>query len=537
MNYRLNESQDLAVESESSKILCLAGAGTGKTRTLIERIVRLVRGGIHPASILALTFTNAAAFEMRTRYREYIKDGLSPEFRTFHSYCYELLSTDVDIRKALGYITMPSIADDTQQKRIDKESELQSGIHIASTKLADRSKMSMKEKKDFDILNKFKKRIMVQENLITFDELCSSVCNLFIKHDPLVQPYIDKIKYLHVDEYQDTDNVQHEFVMSFEDSAKIFLVGDALQSLYGFRNANPSIIKSLSKNPKWNVIRLNKNYRSTKEICDFANEFSGSYADDSYRIPIESDKPGRPVEHRSYIYEPESQKYKDIFKRISTECKCLTGTVAIIARTNLECASIRSELDENGVQYSTNHKDLDARYMLPSVTDSTYMMNWLATFLPAEKYSEYIKSYATQIAKGQTYTEKMFMNQFGSNKDITDRADSVYRIRGILNSDKDIASKCKSILYVIGYPSLHVDTSEVSKVSDLLNQIILAVDNRPDQDSDVYVGTIHSVKGLEYDTVYVIGVNGHWFRLTSEENKNVYYVAVTRAKENLIIYS
>jgi DNA helicase-2/ATP-dependent DNA helicase PcrA len=232
MRYALNKAQQIAVDSESPKILCLAGAGTGKTRTLIERIVGLVNRGVAPSSILALTFTNAAAFEMKERYREYVDSGESPEFRTFHSYCYDLMSKDIKVRNALGYTSMPSIADDYKQKRIESEALTQSGIRLSKTKISDPASLSMKEKKDYEILMKFRKRLMVKENLITFDELCQGVCKLFISKDPIVDKYRNMIKYLHVDEYQDTDKVQHNFVMSFSDSANIFVVGDSLQSLY-----------------------------------------------------------------------------------------------------------------------------------------------------------------------------------------------------------------------------------------------------------------------------------------------------------------
>lgn len=536
MQYKLNYDQQFAVESTSSKILCLAGAGTGKTRTLIERVVYLVKTGINPQSILSLTFTNAAAFEMRERYREYIKDGESPEFRTFHSFCYELISTNLEVRKALGFTTMPSIATDAQQKKIEKEAIMQSGIKLSKKKESSNN-LSALDKRNLDILNKCKKRLMVKNGLITFDELCTGVCNLFITKNKVVDKYFSRIKYLLVDEYQDTDRIQHNFVMSFEDTAKIFIVGDALQNLYSFRGTTSDIIKSISVDTRWNVIKLKENYRSTKEICDFANNFSKTYADDSYRIPIHSDRSGGSVNIRPYAYSPDSKLYHNIYERISSECKCFQGSVAILARTNMECAEIRKELDSHGLQYSTQHKDLDARYVLPSVMDSNYMITWLATFLTSEKYAEFIRISKISETSGKPYTEQMFLSKFGDISDIHDRAETIYRIRGIMNMNIDIDIKCKSILKTIGYPNLNVDISNVKKVSEFINAIIVALDERPEQDSDVYVGTIHSVKGLEYDLVYVIGVDGYKFKLNTEDNKNVYYVAITRAKNHLVIYS
>ena len=537
MKYALNNEQKKAVNSNANKILCLAGAGTGKTRTLIERIVRLVNDGVDPQSILALTFTNAAAFEMKSRYSEYIDSNITPEFRTFHSYCYDLLSRDIDIRKKLGYSSMPEVADEHMEKRLEKEAVTQSGIQLPKKKLENPSTMTLSEKRSYEILQKCRKRIMVQKNIITFDELCSGVCNLFTNCDTIIKSYKNQIKYLCVDEYQDTDHIQHDFVMSFSDSANIFVVGDALQCLYRFRSADPEIIKSLAMNPAWELIRLTKNYRSTKNICDFANTLSASYADESYRIPIESEREGSAIDIRSYTGDKNSQRYKDIFKRIAVECRCLSGTIAIIARSNMECANIMDELDANGIQYTTNHKDIDAKYILPSVTDSTFMINWLATFLPAEQYSEFIRIAVIQSTGDSAYTEKEFMKHFGENPEISERAESIFAIRNLLRSGKPLDSICKGILQIVGYPNIKIDTAGITKVSELLSTILDTIENSPKQNADIYVGTIHSVKGLEYNTVYIIGVDGYHFRLNTEDNKNVYYVAITRAKDNLVIYS
>lgn len=535
MFYSLNDSQKKAVNSNSKRLLCLAGAGTGKTRTMVERIVRLVKEGVNPKSILALTFTNAAAFEMKSRFREYISDGESPEFRTFHSYCYDLLTHDKLILRSLGYSSVPEIADEKVQKRIEKEALVQSGIRLTKKQIEDPSYI---DSTNMAILEKCKKRLMRKNNVITFDELCSSVCNLFIENSPIVEKYKSAIKYLHVDEYQDTDSIQHNFVMSFKDSANIFVVGDALQSLYRFRGAVPEIIKSLVTDLEWDIIKLTDNYRSTKQICEFANEFSKSYADENYRVPIYSERDGRPVDIRNYYSFLNTDKYKAMFDRIAFECKnVIRGSVAIIARTNAECYSIQQELSRTGVQYANNHHNVDVKYLLPSATDSKFMINWLATFLPSEQYSDFIRSYATNSATLEGYTEKMFLDQYGLNQDIESRMAVIQELRTIIHSSRNTDSKCKAILQTIGYPNLKIDTFDEMSLSDLTNRIIDSIESGDRQESHVYVGTIHSVKGLEFDVVYVMGVGGSKFKLDSEDNKNVYYVAMTRAKNDLVIYT
>lgn len=538
MKYKLNAQQRAAAKATNKRILCLAGAGTGKTRTMIERIVGLVDKGVPPSSILALTFTNAAAFEMKSRYKEYKPDSELPEFRTFHSFCYNLLSTNKAILEKLGFKSMPSIAEDEETKKVKKQALAQLGIKV-STKKKDGEPLTALEKHNLELLNKAQKRMLKQKNLITFDDLCEKVCRLFIDNDPLIKEYQDKYKYIHVDEYQDTDRIQHDFVMSFtKKGANVFVVGDALQSLYSFRGAVPDIIKGLADDPSWRVFRLDINYRSTRNICEYANHFSKKYASDIYRIPIVSDREGEDVYERT---QPPSYGYgsvdRNIITRMMVESKALVGdSIAILCRTNAECATIQKAFSENQIPFVTGKKDKEAIHILKSASDDVYMTEWLSTFLTSERYSEYIRLSAIKEAKGIAYAGSEFMKDFGGVTAIRDRAETIYCVRNISQERRSLYDKAKDICTLVGYPNVNVDMSGVTKLSVFLQKIQDEIEKAQADSAEVYIGTIHSVKGLEYDTVYVVGVNGPSFKLATEEDKNVFYVAVTRAKHRLVVY-
>lgn len=538
---KLNKGQTEAVYSNDSKILCLAGAGTGKTHCMIERISRLASIGVDPRSILSLTFTNAAAFEMRDRYRRRNPDVAIPEFRTFHSFCYSLLASNPTLRKRFGYSATPSIADAVMYKKIMKQAAMQVGIHMSEKKMSGKESLSVREQKDRDILIKSTERLMKQQNLITFDMLCRGICQLFIVNDEDIRQYKDRFKYIFVDEFQDTDINQWEFVKSFENS-DLFIVGDALQALYSFRGADSSIIKSVAENNEWTKIRLTENYRSTKPICDYANKFTKGYAKSSYRIEIESGVPGDNVEvrydeHSGYLQRGEIASHT--VNVIIDDSKKLEGNVAILCRTNAEVSSVEDTLKLNNIPYSTGKKNEDAFHIMKSALDNSYMMDWLATYLNSERYSEYIRQIAIRRDKDSEYTLDEFIKDFGFAKLVKERADKIYTVRRICREKRPLVDRAKDILKVIGYSKLQIDEVkllECRKASEFLSFLCNVIEEKVDGTSDIYVGTVHSVKGLEYDNVYVLGVHGRSFQLINEDNNNVFYVAVTRAKKHLVVY-
>ena len=154
MTSTLNQEQMSAVLCQDKKILCLAGAGCGKTHTMLERISHLVDTGVDPFSILVLTFTNAAAFEMKSRYQSSHSSVRVPDFRTFHSFCYHVLSSNAEIRRNLGYLETPTIADENISKRIRREAQTITGIKSTIESLEKKQVRTKSEQNDYELLKK-----------------------------------------------------------------------------------------------------------------------------------------------------------------------------------------------------------------------------------------------------------------------------------------------------------------------------------------------------------------------------------------------
>lgn len=534
---RLNTQQKLAVECKDPKILCLAGAGTGKTYCMLARIDRLVELGADPESILVLTFTNAAAFEMRERYlaRSSRRDKV-PEFRTFHAFCYSLIVADSEVRKALGYPITPSIATEPEIKRVEVEAMLACGIPVSEKTFEKRRTLSQKDIFLQETLKKATYRLLHKHNLITFDNLCKGVCDLFSNQNPVIQKYLDKYRYIFVDEFQDTDPVQYRFVKAFS-SSDIFVVGDALQSIYGFRGADSSIIESLVDDETWHTIELYENYRSTPEVCEFANE-NGKYVDSKYRIAL------TPVVQNTRLSKVQVENTEDYFNIYSALSQCIKklktciGSSAILFRTNKEVDLCKSIFYREGIEYSTNQPLKHALEILEAVNDETYSIWWLATYLDSARYAQFLRIQKLEDTSESNADLAKFETLFGTVPATRTRLEEIRTVKDILKSDKPSDMVCSKILNylnvlrfvaTVNFDEISTD-SIVPKLIEILNR------DCKEKDDSVYVGTIHSVKGLEFDNVFLIGVGSNTFRLNSVENNNLYYVGITRAKTNLYVW-
>lgn len=503
---------------------------THNTHTMLERINKLVVDGVSPTDILVLTFTNAAAFEMRDRYKRSHTNKIIPEFRTFHSFCYHLLIVDKSIREHLGYSQPPTVGDAGMLKRIETEAKMQCNIKLPQAKLSGEVPCSTpSEKQEYELYKKCINKLMKQKNVITFDILATEVSELFTENSDLTTKYKQRYKYIFVDEFQDTDMQQVKFISSFNHS-KFCVVGDCLQNLYSFRGCTNEVIKSLSKSPDWEKIRLFENYRSTTQICDFANKMS-TYADKEYRIEMHAQRGGDKVEVIPGAYAGWEAPVDTVHTKILLDRlldKKTDKDVAVLCRTNKEVKYICDRLNAAGILYSSGKRNEDALNILKSVHDNEYMLDWLSSFLTAEKYAEYIRL-ASQVENPDI---SWFAKEYGSVPGIKERGQAIVEIRKILRSSKATVSKVADIFKTLGIKSGELTSVETDE--DILPTIIETIESQGDQ--DIYVGTIHSSKGLEYDTVYVMGVNDRSFQLKDEDMLNLYYVAITRAKNHLVVF-
>lgn len=522
----LDKYQEEVVSSTADRILCLAGAGAGKSYTMLARIDKLVNDGVLPINILALTFTNAAAAEMRERYENSHPGALTPEFRTFHSFSYSLICKDVNIRKALGYTSIPEIASDTQEKEIHERAIAQCKITLPLDKLKFRQNLTRKERWQVELYDKAVGRFMKNDNLITFDMLNSEVSALFDADDISTQIYKHQYKYIFVDEFQDTDKIQVKFLSAFTES-HVMVVGDALQEIYGFRGCSNEFIKALSRSSDWAKYRLLANYRSTKQICEYANKFSAKYAEDSYRIEMVSEREGEEVED-TLIDGPSNYDSINVttIDAMLEDLQSLSGTSAILCRTNKEVDEVCNYLSIKGVEYTSSHSTRLPKLLECAISDE-YMQAYLASHLTSAKYGEYIR-----LTTNKAPDIKWFLSTYGTNPKIAKDSKQILKLRDIaalLLPSEDRFREIKKILKIdIADPGEDLYGVEfLTYIRDYMQEV---------KSNELYVGTIHSVKGLEYDNVCVANVNSYCFQLGDEEMNNLFYVAITRAKNRLFVY-
>lgn len=511
--------QKEVIESAAKDILVLAGAGSGKTFTLLSRIHSLITyKNIDPECVLVLTFTRVAAENMRNRYMGQVQDSnydAVPNFNTFHGFCYQTLSSYTKVMEALGYSSVPSVVDE-----IDMEHYIAQAMDISSCKLSrdkvtKHDNLTMKEMLQYENYHRALKKLMKKDNVIDFDTLSSSICNLFKKDDDSVKELKEQYKYVFVDEFQDTDKTQFDFIMSLKDSRRV-LCGDALQNIYQFRGCTNKPMKRLIASDSWVKYKLPINYRSSTQICEYVNDLSSGFVGKEYRIELRSnDFSGPEVEDINC-----SDMDVDLVSNVGifgAKGK-LFGSTAILCRTNLEVGHISNILRSLNIEV-TNNKDSDyLTNLIMSVKDSEHKRNWLSSLLSDKEY----------IA----YKESGFKEELLRCKDTEQVVQDIENIESILNNE-DLFIDTKTFqlceAFNVTMPSPGVVTCNEELIANILNK----VQNIKKQ--DIYVGTIHSSKGLEYDNVIVYGVNSKYFKLDSEEDENIFYVACTRAKNNLVV--
>ena len=820
MNF--NKEQLEAINCEDKNIVCIAGAGTGKTQTLIGRMIRLINEGVSPDNILCLTFTRAAATEMGERYRKLSGEIKTPMFATFHAFCYHLLCVDSVLRNYLGYNKVPDIADEISIQKFVEKIKIINNIKIPDNVLSGKKKPEPRQEFEYKLFQKALNKEIKSNNLITFDILCESVCELFTSDNVLCDIYKKKYKHIFVDEFQDTDPLQWKFVQSFTDSC-IFVTGDAYQCqpagtmitmsdftikpiedicvgdsvltyvcnearyvsnknnanhphrytksvigiskhfacnvvkvasashssrytkdhityakihyegneqkhvtylmsnnlgwyrvgstrlflsngahfgprnrmqaehannvwilgvydtageawmqeqmvaykfgipqitwvhenvkfniddmaklyqnlgdlteaaseclqyygrdinyplfgkhtnnlhfskshifecrvgnliegifdivvpqhnskdklhntyevitsispepyqivygleveknhnyvgdsilthncIYHFRGTDSTIIKSLTKNSAWETIKLFRNYRSTEQICEYANNFTKTYGDESYRLKLLTEEDGEKViEIRKNPEVKDGYDFTRYDEYIDAEVcddiqskliKYPNGKSAILCRTNREVKYLRNNFKE---LTETNSSALEIlENCLKCYYDEQYRIDYISSLLTKDEYAKWMKECI--INKAQDINSPIIQSNDKARQFIL----YLISIAKIIDDNRTDIEKICDILYEFEISYLP-DMRELANKS-YVEYLYEIIDRLKSQEKSLYIGTIHSSKGLEYDNVYLVNVDNDTFPLDDEENKNLFYVGVTRAKSNLFIY-
>ena len=585
----LNKQQVEAVRHIDGPMLVLAGAGSGKTKVLTSRIAYLIENGISTDNILAITFTNKAAKEMKEREIKLIGyDAKSIQISTFHSLGLKMIKENY---ARLGYKSNFVILDSddtlTVVKKIMKDlnlnpkfynpRDIRNKISSAKNELLDPEAYS---KVEFDsniieVYRKYNKKLVIN-NSVDFDDLLILPIKLFREYPDVLKYYQDKYKYVLIDEYQDTNQAQYIFSKMLCNTHKnIFVVGDNDQAIYAFRGANYKNILNFEKDyPDAKVIMLEENYRSTQNILDAANSVirhnkmrkdKNLWCNNDIGSKVKYVKTETDKDECSYV----SEKIKEIHDNGVNY-----DEIAILYRTNAQSRLIEEEMLKNGIPYRVvgsfyfyNRKEIKDLLcylrLINNHDDDVSLLRVINTPKRGigDKTIENLTNVATEkgislfeaIESGKELSFKnmiLDMEKKCENLTLTEMVDLVLSESGMKDEykgDKSLEAEIR-LENLEEFKSITKGYEEeygVISLTDFLNEVAIVSDVSEHQDSTnkVSLMTIHAVKGLEFDNVFIMGMEEglfpHYNSINSgsiaeiEEERRLCYVAITRAKKNL----
>lgn len=589
----LNESQYEAVVNTEGPVLVLAGAGSGKTRVVTYKIAYLVKEiGINPFNILAITFTNKAANEMKERAEELLERSINGMWiGTFHSICVRILRKHYSSNFTI-YDTQDSV---NLIKRIIKDRNLDSDQFKPKSiknRISDfkNKGMGVKEFQEFagsDFYLKIVGEIffdyeaaMKEANAVDFDDLLLKTVKIFEANPSVCEEYSSKFDYIFVDEYQDVNDIQYKFIKAISHvHNNLTVVGDENQSIYAFRGANLENILNFERDFKGaKVIYLNQNYRSTKSILDAANhlilnnpqkykrELLATKADDEkvkcYNLMTGDDEAYKVLEIIENLKDS-GEKYSDI---------------AILYRTNNQSRAFEDVFVRNSIPYEIiggirfydrkEVKDVLAYLkLLNNPFDSVSFERIVNTprrgvgpktlgdlneyrLVTGKDYFETLSDIGTKSAKqfGEDFIKiREVMNDVSISElvDIVlEKSEYLKELKVSKNPEDE--SRVQNVYEFVSYVKEYENKNPESELSEMLNEISLLSDIDQSKEEDkVVLMTVHSSKGLEFRNVFVVGLEEGLFpsRMSMEDEKDVeeerrlFYVALTRARDRLFLTS
>ena len=589
----LNDKQLEAVNHAEGPCLVLAGAGSGKTRVLTERIIKLIDDGVSPYNILAITFTNKAAKEMRVRVQNKIGDVADSIFiGTFHSFGLRILRENYD---AIGYSSNITIldTDDTKSliKRILKENSFDPADYdikhiiskISSAKNdgispLEFSKLFLNEHdKVIGLVYEKYLKLLKENNSVDFDDLLLKPVEIFKKRKDILEKYQERFRYILVDEYQDTNSIQYELCkMLAKKYNNIFVVGDANQSIYSWRNADYRNILNFEKDYKnAHVVLLEENYRSTNTILKAANSVIKNNNEGTKLNLWTSSGDGEKVEYIRVEDEiKESSFVINKIKELVSEGYSYSD-FAVLYRTNAQSRTVEEAFVRNNIPYNIigsyyfynrkEIKDLIAYLnLIYNTNDSVSLERVINTPKRGigtktidnirEKANMNDTSLFDAIDSGKELEfKKLILELIEDSKsmNLSDLIEDVLVKTGLRREyelDKSIESDTK-VENLNEFKSLAVNFEDngIYDLSTFLENIMLVSDKGQyaEDDNNVNIMTLHSAKGLEFNTVFILGMEEGIFPHSRsfesakelEEERRLCYVGITRAKKKLYLLS
>ena len=610
----LNPPQQEAVFHTEGPLLILAGAGSGKTRVLTHRIAHLIADkGVNPFNILAITFTNKAAQEMRERVDKLTgADGMSVWVATFHSTCVRILRRYID---RLGYDNRFTIYDSDDQKTLMKE--ICRKLNIDTKKYKERSllaqishakdEMITPDEMEMNAGGDFNQKKVAQvyreyqaafksNNALDFDDLLVKTVELFQNCGDVLESYQEKFRYIMVDEYQDTNTVQFKFVSLLAARyGNLCVVGDDDQSIYKFRGANIGNILGFERVfPDAKVIRLEQNYRSTKNILNAANEVIANNAARKEKRLWTENPEGEKLHFRQFMNGFEEAEYVigDIAKK-KREHLADYRECAILYRTNAQSRLFEEKCLKANIPYKiVGGINFYARKEIKDLLCYLKTIDNSADDLAVRRILNVPKRGigATTVGRVQDYADYMnvsFYDALRVAEEVPSIGRSLNKIEGFVTFIQSLKSKAQAysvteileeVIDLTGYvDELKAEDTEESRarienidelisktvsyeeamkaegreatLSGFLEEIALIADIDtvdPDQDY-VLLMTLHSAKGLEFPYVYLAGMEDGMFPSSMcifsddptdmEEERRLCYVGITRAMKELTLTS
>jgi superfamily I DNA/RNA helicase len=613
---QLNPEQGEAVKTVNGPVLVLAGAGTGKTRVITFRIAHMIDEGIDPKNILAMTFTNKAAREMKERLCSLVnpEKGRKVTVGTFHSFCGRVLRKDI---KKLHYLPNFGIIDESDQNGLIRQAAATLGFAKNEVSVpAVKSYISdMKNKLCFPrqakkiadseenhdhvrfarVYEEYQSLLETQ-NVVDFDDMLLLVYKIFDKFPEVLKKYQGKYKYLLVDEYQDTNDVQFAIIEQLAgESMNLCVVGDDDQSIYGWRGANVSNILDFGKKfSNTKEIKLEQNYRSTSKILNAANivisKNSNRYNKNLWSAQGEGENL---ILVKTLDAEKEAEFIADYIAQIKADRPERSyDDFAILYRSNhlsrqIELALRKAQIPYKmvgGQEFFKRKEIKDAVAYLKVLVNEKDDQSFLRILnLPprglGKKIVDTLKYY--QAASFQPFavliSEESCLKEFSSKaaKSARDFTHVFKRYEKVFKEAGDLAMKVKDFLYDAGYldglQKIYKDTNESQKrrenVYEFINAIaefektcenpvslqdylesyaLMEENDRTEENTEENCGvtltTIHASKGLEYPVIFQMAMENNIFphqRSISEgsidEELRLFYVALTRAKEQLVV--
>lgn len=616
----LNEAQRAAVEYIDGPSLVIAGAGSGKTRVLTYKIAYLLSQGMKPWSIMALTFTNKAAREMKERIGKLVGNDLAQHLYmgTFHSIFSRILRAEAE---HIGFNNNFTIYDESDSRSLIKAIVKEMGLDDKKYKpAAVHAKISMAKnnlmsaaayESDAAIFEQNKRaqmpevgKIFVayvqrckQANAMDFDDLLTLTYQLFREHEDIRHKYAARFDYVLVDEYQDTNHVQMSIVMQLcQEKQRVCAVGDDSQSIYSFRGANiDNILNYQRQFQGTRLFKLEQNYRSTQTIVEAANSLIKHNRNQIPKDVFSENAKGEKIQYKPAYSDKEEAAIvaKDV-KRIRREDGCQYSDFAILYRTNALSRSFEEEFRKQGIPYRIygglsfyqrkEIKDIIAYFRLVANPDDEEaikrIINYPARGIGATtvlkiadcahqnqvSFWEVIgapERYGLAVNKGtmnKLETFRLLISSFierAQTTDVYELGDAIIKESGIsqdIMSGKDaddLARQENLEEFLSGMSAFVEERREEGRfdelfLQDYLQDVALLTDADSDGDKDeprVSLMTVHAAKGLEFPTVFVVGLEENIFPspLSAaslrelEEERRLLYVAITRAEKHCIL--